>query len=49
MPRSNLASVETSTAITDDRGQSRTFHPNGKQEALQLGGFGGSLTCVLLE
>jgi len=46
LARSNLAIVETPTAvaITDDRGHSRTFHPNGKAEALQLGGFGGSLT-----
>jgi hypothetical protein len=39
-PSAHLTIVETSTAITitDDRGQSRTFHPNGKEQALQLDG-----------
>jgi len=37
-PSARLAIVETPTAITitDDRGQSRTFHPDGKPEVLQL-------------
>ena len=39
-PSAHLTFVETSAAvtITDDRGQSRTFHPNGKDETLQLDG-----------
>jgi len=39
-PSARLAIVETPTAITitDDRGQSRTFHPDGKREVLQLDG-----------
>src|SRR5712692_5185676 len=37
-PPAHLTIVETPTAvtITDDRGQSRTFHANGKEEVLQL-------------
>jgi ribosomal protein S11 len=37
-PSAHLTVVETPTAvtITDDRGQSRTFHPTGKEEVLQL-------------
>lgn len=37
-PSVSLTIVETATAvtITDDRGQSRTVHPNGKEEILQL-------------
>ena len=39
-PSARLAIVETATAvtITDDRGQSRTFHPDGREEVLQLDG-----------
>ena len=39
-PSARLAIVETPAAITitDDRGQSRTFHPEGRQEVLQLDG-----------
>src|SRR2546426_687159 len=39
-PSAHLTIVETSTAvtITDDRGQSRPFHPNGKEEKLQIEG-----------
>ncbi len=39
-PSAHLTIVETSTAvtITNDRGQSRTFHPTGKEEVLQLDG-----------
>jgi hypothetical protein len=37
-PAAHLTIVETPTSltITDDRGQSRTFHPDGKQEVLRL-------------
>ena len=37
-PSAHLTIVETPTAITmtDDRSQSRTFHPNGKDEVLRL-------------
>jgi hypothetical protein len=46
-PSAHLTIVETSTAITitDDRGQSRTFHPNGKEEALQLDGVPVGVTA----
>ena len=39
-PSARLGIVETPTAITitDDRGQARTFHPEGRQEVLQLDG-----------
>jgi hypothetical protein len=39
-PSGYLTIVETPAAvtITDERGQSRTFHPDGKQEMLQLDG-----------
>jgi hypothetical protein len=37
-PAAHLTIVETPTSvtITDDRGQSRTFHPDGKEETLRL-------------
>ena len=37
-PSAHLTIVETPSAITitDDRGRSRTFHPDGRQELLQL-------------
>jgi hypothetical protein len=39
-PSGHLTIVETPAAvtITDERGQSRTFHPDGKQEMVQLDG-----------
>jgi hypothetical protein len=39
-PSTHLSIVETPTAvtITDDRRQSRTFHPDGREAALQLDG-----------
>jgi len=39
-PAAQLTIVETPTAITvtDERGQVRTFHPNGKEEIFELGG-----------
>jgi hypothetical protein len=39
-PSTHLTVVETPTAvtITDDRGQSRTFHPDGREDVLQLDG-----------
>jgi hypothetical protein len=38
-PPAHLTITETPAAVTvtDDRGQSRTFHPDGKQEVLRLG------------
>ncbi len=38
-PSARLTIVDTPAAvtITDDQGKSRTFHPNGKEEELQLG------------
>jgi len=38
-PPARLTIAETPAAITvtDDRGQSRTFHPDGKQEVIRLG------------
>ena len=33
-----IAETPTAIAITDDRGQVRTFHPNGKEEIFELGG-----------
>jgi hypothetical protein len=46
-PSAHLTIVETPTAvgITDDRGQSRTFHPNGKAETLQLDGVPVGVTA----
>jgi len=46
-PSSHLTIGETSTAvtITDDRGQSRTIHPNGKEEVLQLDGVAVRVTA----
>jgi hypothetical protein len=39
-PPANLTIVQTpaSVTITDDRGRSRTFHPGGKEDILQLDG-----------
>src|SRR5262249_22987152 len=39
-PPTHLTILETPTAVTisDDQGQSRTFHPDGKEEVLQLDG-----------
>ena len=41
-PAPNLTITDTPDAVTfaDDRGHSRTFHPNGKEELIQLGGVG---------
>jgi hypothetical protein len=41
-PAPNLTITDTPDAVTfaDDRGRSRTFHPNGKEELIQLGGVG---------
>jgi hypothetical protein len=46
-PSPHLTIVETPTvvSITDDRGQSRTFHPNGKEEVLQLDGVPVGVTA----
>src|SRR5207237_245566 len=46
-PSAFLTIVETPTAvtITDDRGQSRTFHPNGKEDVLQLDGVPVGVTA----
>jgi len=49
-PSAHLTIVETPTAVTltDDRGQSRTFHPDGKgkkEEALQLDGVPVEVTA----
>ena len=46
-PSAHLTVVETPTAvtITDDRGQSRTFHPDGKEEVLQLDGVPVGVTA----
>jgi hypothetical protein len=46
-PSAHLTIVETPTAvtITNDRGQSRTFHPNGKPEVLQLDGVPVGVTA----
>jgi hypothetical protein len=46
-PSAHLSIVETPTAvtITDDRGQSRTFHPNGSRESLQLEGVSVGVTA----
>jgi hypothetical protein len=41
-PAANLTITDTPDAVTlaDDRGRTRTFHPNGKEELIQLGGVG---------
>ena len=41
-PAANLTITDTPEVVTfaDDRGRSRTFHPNGKEELIQLGGVG---------
>lgn len=46
-PSAHLTIVETPTsvAITDDRGQSRTFHPDGREEVLQLDGVPVGVTA----
>ena len=46
-PSATLTVVETPTAvtITDDRGQSRTFHPDAKREILQLDGVPVGVTA----
>src|SRR5213593_3914974 len=46
-PSAHLTIVETPTAITiaDDRGQSRTFHPNGKEDVLRLDGVPVGVTA----
>jgi hypothetical protein len=46
-PSARVTIVETPTAvtITDDRGQSRTFHPDGKEEVLQLDGVPVGVTA----
>jgi hypothetical protein len=46
-PSAHLTIVDTAAAvtITDDRGQSRTFHPNGSQEAIQLDGVPVGVTA----
>lgn len=46
-PSAHLTIVETPTAVTvtDDRGQSRTFHPTGKEEELQLEGAPVAVTA----
>ena len=46
-PSAYLTIAETPTAvtITDDRGQSRTFHPDGRREALQLDGVPVGITA----
>jgi hypothetical protein len=46
-PSTYLTIVETQTAvtITDDRGQSRAFHPDSKRETLQLDGVAVGVTA----
>jgi hypothetical protein len=46
-PSPHLTIVETPTAvtITDDRGQSRTFHPDGRKEVLPLDGVPVGVTA----
>jgi hypothetical protein len=46
-PSAHLTIVETPAAVTftDDRGQSRTFHPDGKEEVLQLDGVPVGVTA----
>lgn len=40
-----IAETQTAVTITDDRGQSRTFHPDGKREVLQLDGVPVGVTA----
>lgn len=40
-----IAETPTAVTITDDRGHSRTFHPNGKEEVLQLDGVAVAVTA----
>lgn len=46
-PPAHLTIVETATAvtITDDRGQSRTFHPEVREESLRLDGVSVGVTA----
>lgn len=46
-PSATLTVVETQTAvtITDDRGQTRTFHPDAKRETIQLDGVPVGVTA----
>jgi hypothetical protein len=46
-PSVHLTIVDTPSAVTftDDRGQSRTFHPDGKEEVLQLDGVPVGVTA----
>jgi len=46
-PSAHLMIVETPAAVTftDDQGQSRTFHPDGKEEVIQLDGVPVGLTA----
>jgi hypothetical protein len=46
-PSVHLTFVDTPTAvtITDDRGQSRTFHPDGRDEVIQLDGVPVGVTA----
>jgi hypothetical protein len=46
-PSARLTIVDTPAAVTftDDRGQSRTFHPDGKEEALQVDGVPVGVTA----
>jgi len=46
-PSAHLTIVETPSAVTftDDRGQSRTVHPDGKEEVLQLDGVPVGVTA----
>jgi hypothetical protein len=46
-PAAHVTIVDTATAVTftDDRGQSRTFHPDGREEVLQLDGVTVGVTA----
>ena len=46
-PSARLTIVDTPAAVTftDDRGQSRTFHPDGKEDVLQLDGLPVGVTA----
>ena len=46
-PSAHLAIVEspTTVTITDDQGQSRTFHPDGRDDVLQLDGVSLGVTA----
>jgi hypothetical protein len=46
-PSTHLTIVETPTAvaITDDQGQSRTFHPDGREDVLRLGDLPVTVTA----